>query len=47
MLRDVRIRALIEPSGRYGSVCESMRSFDRRSRSVDGNAMRCNDAVFQ
>jgi hypothetical protein len=39
-LRDVLIRALIEPSDRHGSVCESIRSFDRSSRSVGGSAMR-------
>lgn len=39
-LRDVLIRALIEPSDRHGSVCESIRSFDRSSRSVAGSAMR-------
>ena len=39
-LREVLIRALIEPSDRHGSVCESIRSFDRSSRSVGGSAMR-------
>ena len=40
MLRDVLIKALIEPSGRHGSVCESIRSFDRRSRRLGGSAIR-------